>query len=81
LIPIQFWNKIKITFSPGCFDNFDGTQEELDEIIAEVTKMFETGDFSSANITYLGENDLKEEDWDELDAQHAKYMPESRNLH
>jgi hypothetical protein len=43
--------------------------------------MFETGNFSSANITYLGENDLTEEEWDVLDEQHAKYMPESRNLH
>lgn len=74
-------DKLKITFVPGCFDGFDGTQEELDAMIAEVTKMFETGDFSSGNITYLGENDLSEEEWDVLDQQHAKYMPESRNLH
>lgn len=32
--------KRKISFAPGCFDEFDGTQEELDELIAELTKVF-----------------------------------------
>jgi hypothetical protein len=32
--------KIKITFEPGCFDTFEGTQEELDELVAEITEMF-----------------------------------------
>ena len=35
-------NKIpKIEFAPGCFDNFDGTQEELDDLVKEITGMFE----------------------------------------
>lgn len=34
--------KPKIIFEPGCFDHFDGTQEELDGIMGEITKMFET---------------------------------------
>ena len=29
---------------PGCFDSFDGTQEELDELQAQIVKMFETGE-------------------------------------
>lgn len=33
--------KIKVSFAPGCFDNFDGTQEELDELITEIKKTFE----------------------------------------
>lgn len=32
---------IKVTFAPGSFDNFEGTQEELDELIAEIRAMFE----------------------------------------
>jgi hypothetical protein len=32
---------IQIEFAPGAFDHFEGTQEELDELIAEVQKMFE----------------------------------------
>lgn len=26
-------NKIKVEFAPGAFDNFEGTQEELDELV------------------------------------------------
>lgn len=33
--------EIKIQFAPGCFDNFDGTQEELDAMVADIQKMFE----------------------------------------
>jgi hypothetical protein len=36
--------KIKIEFAPGCFDNFEGTQEELDELVAEITRMVESGE-------------------------------------
>jgi hypothetical protein len=36
--------KITVTFAPGSFDSFDGTQEELDEMIAEITRMVESGE-------------------------------------
>lgn len=36
---------LKIEFAEGCFDDFDGTQEELAEIIAELHKIVESGDF------------------------------------
>jgi hypothetical protein len=49
--------KIKLVFEPGCFDEFDGTQEELDEAIAEITKMFENG---------LAEAESREVDLEEL---------------
>ena len=35
---------LKIVFAPGCFDNFEGTQEELDTMIAELTRMAESGE-------------------------------------
>ena len=35
--------KVKVEFAPGCFDQFDGTQEELDEMIADIMKMAEDG--------------------------------------
>lgn len=37
--------KLKIEFAPGCFDNFEGTQEELDELVAEIHRLFESGEF------------------------------------
>jgi hypothetical protein len=30
---------LKIQFAPGCFDNFDGTQEELDALMAELSSL------------------------------------------
>lgn len=35
---------LKIEFAPGCFDDFDGTQEELDAFMAEITEMIRNGD-------------------------------------
>lgn len=32
--------KLKIEFAPGCFDHFEGSQEELDNLIKEITDMF-----------------------------------------
>lgn len=30
----------KIEFAPGCFDQFDGSQEELDELVKQIQEMF-----------------------------------------
>ena len=35
--------ELKLEFAPGAFDNFDGTQEELDELIAEIHRAFASG--------------------------------------
>lgn len=35
---------LKIEFAPGCFDHFDGTQEELDELITEITRIVRSGE-------------------------------------
>ena len=35
--------EIKVEFAPGCFDNFDGTQEELQEMIAMIRQMVNDG--------------------------------------
>jgi len=49
--------KVKLVFEPGCFDDFDGTQEELDEAVAMIQKMFEDG---------ITEAESKEVDLEEL---------------
>ena len=36
-------DKPKIIFAPGCFDNFDGTEEELAELMAQIHTMVENG--------------------------------------
>ena len=35
--------EIKIEFAEGCFDNFNGTQEELQEMIAQIRQMVADG--------------------------------------
>jgi hypothetical protein len=52
---------VKVVFEPGCFDDFEGTQEELDELVADIQKMFENGEFEKksepVDIDDLIEND------------------------
>jgi hypothetical protein len=40
----------KIEFAPGCFDNFEGTQEELNELMAEIQRMFESGELEAMAV-------------------------------
>jgi hypothetical protein len=53
--------KPEIVFAPGCFDNFEGTQEELDEMIAEIQRMVDSGELFK-NSTELNLEELVEED-------------------
>jgi hypothetical protein len=52
---------MKVEFAPGCFDNFEGTQEELDQLQAEIIAMFESGEIE-AEATELDLDALMEED-------------------
>lgn len=57
---------LKIEFAPGCFDNFEGTQEELDGLIAEITAMFKNGKAQKL-ARPLDFDDLDEEDLEILE--------------
>lgn len=35
--------KLKVVFAEGCFDNFDGTEEELAAMLADLHQMVEDG--------------------------------------
>lgn len=52
---------MKIEFAPGCFDQFEGTQEELDKMIVEIQQMIENGEFAE-NSRLLTEEDLEDLD-------------------
>ena len=54
------FKNLKIEFAPGCFDNFEGTQEELDGLIAEIQRMFASGEVREHS------HQLTDEDFDEL---------------
>ena len=51
---------LKIEFAPGCFDGFEGTQEELDELIAEITQAVTSGEIIEMS------NELTDEDFADL---------------
>jgi hypothetical protein len=57
--------KLKIEFAPGAFDQFEGTQEELDEIIAEITRMAESGEMEE-NARPIDFDNLKTEEFELL---------------
>ncbi len=59
LTPEDF-KEVKIEFAPGCFDNFEGTQEELDELIADIKNMISSG------AIHENSRRLTEEDFDDL---------------
>lgn len=42
---IKLPNGMELVFAPGCFDNFEGTQEELDAFIKEISDKFASGEF------------------------------------
>ena len=50
----------KIVFAEGCFDFFDGTQAELENIVKEVERLNESGELldSSEPLTYEEEQEL-----------------------
>ncbi len=57
--------KIKINFAPGCFDNFEGTQEELDELVAQITQLAESGELLERSRP-LDLDELAQEEGDEI---------------
>ena len=52
---------IKVEFAPGAFDHFDGTQEELDELMAEIHRLAESGELFE-NAKQISIDDLDEEE-------------------
>ena len=52
--------KIKVVFAEGCFDGFEGTPEELAEMVAEIHQMAQDGSIMQ------GAKPLTEEEYQEL---------------
>lgn len=70
--------ELKVEFAPGCFDQFEGSQEELNELMAEIQKMIASGDILENS------RPLYDEDFDELSnevkEQLLSFDPESEEL-
>ena len=78
--------KLKVIFAPGAFDDFDGTQEELDELMAEITTLVESGEINEKSRL------LTDEDFEEMDNETLEILakqlgmveddgPSDRKLH
>lgn len=64
--------KPKIVFAEGCFDNFEGTQEELDELVAEIQRLVDTGEIFEKSVAV----DVDNLDDDELAAFASEILSE-----
>jgi hypothetical protein len=62
---------LKIEFAPGCFDSFDGTQEELDELTASIKEMFASGQAQKL---------ARPVDFDSIDPEDAEILERLANL-
>lgn len=54
---------LKVEFAQGCFDNFEGTQEELQELIAHIHQSVQDGSFLKDAVPLF---DLDDEEIDKL---------------
>jgi hypothetical protein len=52
---------LKVIFDPGCFDNFEGTQAELDEFVKQIQAFAESG------LLFENSEELTDEDIEDLD--------------
>lgn len=62
--------QMKIIFAPGCFDDFNGTQEELEAFITEITETLLSGDIQEDYVVsdeFVATRHVVEDDEDEFD--------------
>lgn len=50
---------VKVVFMSGCFDDFDGTQEELNDLVAHIKQLAASGELER-NATPVLDDDLVE---------------------
>ncbi len=68
--------ELKIVFAPGCFDSFEGTQEELDDLMAEIGHLIQSGELfdKAVPIDELSDEELRmfAEDFGEADKRNLQ---------
>ena len=52
---------LQVIFDPGCFDNFEGTQAELDAFVVQIQEFAESG------LLFENSVELTDEDIEDLD--------------
>jgi hypothetical protein len=74
-------NKPKVVFAPGALDNFEGTQEELDEMVAEIQRLVESGELEERAIPIDFEDDDPELQDALEDVIKSLIQSDSRTIH
>ena len=70
---------IKLEFAPGCFNEFVGTQEELDTLVAQITEMAHNGQLLEASQL---DPTIDPDDFEELEYRIIDISPpEQARLH
>ena len=70
---------MKIEFAPGCFDGFEGTQEELDQLIQDITQMVHNGELLE-NSQLIDINELMDSEDPDDQQLLDKLIQSDRNL-
>lgn len=60
--------KLDVVFAPGCFDSFEGSQEELQELMAEIHRLVDSGEIFEQAVPV-----------DELDAEDIEMLENAQN--
>lgn len=72
----------EVIFSPGCFDDFEGTQEELDQLINDIKQMVDSGElFEQAQLLEDVDFELLPEEVKAKILAEADAMPRNNTLH
>ena len=73
---------MKIEFAPGCFDSFEGTQEELDALMKEIREAVESGALfeNSEPVDLDNLDDLDEEDRELIERGLSNLDSDTRKL-
>lgn len=59
---------LEVVFMPGCFDAFEGTQEELAELIALIQSKVADGSIITESIPVEPDDELAQEFYDRIEA-------------
>lgn len=71
----------KIIFQPGCFDDFEGTQEELDALVKEIETKLLSEDFQSFEVIEVNTDEFSEDEIDEIENFLVNQSVRTKNLH
>ena len=71
--------KIKIEFTPGSLEGFNGTPEQLQELIGAITQMFESEEFMK-QVMQVDVNALSDNEIDELAEVHEDEFAEAHRI-